>query len=52
MEIGVYEEWMKPQIAKMFSLQYGVNEDVFIKLFENFYQHVFQKKTALSLFSS
>ncbi|MBI4947868.1 MAG: GNAT family N-acetyltransferase [Bacteroidetes bacterium] len=49
MEIGVYEDWMRPQVAKMFSLQYGLNENDFSKLIEDFYEHPYQKDRCLRI---
>ena len=49
MEIGLYEDWMKPQVAKLFCLQYGVNEDNFSKLIDNFYEHPFQKDKCIRI---
>ncbi|MDQ3046495.1 MAG: GNAT family N-acetyltransferase [Bacteroidota bacterium] len=42
MEIGLYEEWMKPQVARLFSIQYGVSEEEFTQLMSSFYEDTYQ----------
>lgn len=45
LEIGIkaYEHWMKAQVAQLFSMQYGVPEQQFAALLENFYEHPYQR---------
>lgn len=49
MEIGLYEDWMKPQVAKLFSMQYGVSEANFSRLIDNFYELPFQKNKCIRI---
>ena len=43
MEIGLYEDWMRLQVSKMFSNEYHIKEEIFADLMEKFYEHPFQK---------
>jgi GNAT superfamily N-acetyltransferase len=49
MDIVLYEEWMKPQIARLFSVQYGIKEEDFSELIGNFYEHPFQKDKCIRI---
>jgi hypothetical protein len=49
MDIGLYEDWMKPQIASLFSVQYGIKEEDFSELIGNFYDHPFQKDKCIRI---
>ena len=49
MEIGLYEAWMKPQIADLFSKQYEVGVDEFSKLIDDFYEHPYQKHKCIRI---
>jgi len=49
MEIGLFEEWMRPQVSKMFSEQYGIREETFSILMKNFYEHPFQKDKCIRI---
>src|SRR3954467_5729352 len=49
MDIGLYEEWMRPQISKMFSDQYGIREEAFAQLMSDFYEHPFQKNKCIRI---
>jgi hypothetical protein len=49
MDIGLYEDWMKPQIARLFSIQYSIKEEDFSKLIGNFYEHPFQKDKCIRI---
>lgn len=49
MEIGLYQEWMKPQIAELFSKQYGVGVNEFSKLIDDFYEHPYQKQKCIRI---
>ena len=49
MEIGLYEDWMKPQIANLFSMQYGVKKEDFERLIDNFYELPFQKNKCIRI---
>ncbi len=47
--ISAYGDWMKPQVAEMFSHQYGVSKREFSSLIENFYEHPFQKDKCIRI---
>lgn len=47
--IVAYEDWMKPQIAEMFSLQYNVPAGDFSTLMDNFYDHPYQKEKCIRI---
>ena len=49
MEIGLYEEWMKPQIANLFSKQYSVGVEEFSKLISDFYNHPYQNNKCIRI---
>jgi hypothetical protein len=49
MDIGLYEDWMKPQVARLFSMQYGIKEEDFSELIGNFYEHTFQKDKCIRI---
>lgn len=49
MDICLYEDWMKPQVAKLFSVQYDITADGFSKLIDNFYEHPFQKNKCIRI---
>lgn len=49
MKIGLYEDWMKPQVIKLFSNQYGTDEKVVEKVHAGFYDNDFQKKRSVRL---
>jgi hypothetical protein len=48
-KIAFYEDWMKAQVAKMFSMQYGVDGHFFAKQIEDFYEHPFQKNKSIRI---
>jgi hypothetical protein len=47
--ITAYEDWMKPQVAEMFSLQYNVPAAEFATLMDNFYDHPYQKEKCIRI---
>src|SRR5256885_4117332 len=47
MEVREYEDWMKPQVAELFSSQYGESESKFAGHIEEFYDHSFQRDRCL-----
>ncbi len=49
MNICLYEEWMKPQIAELFSNQYGISTEDFSELMDRFYEHPFQKDKCIRI---
>lgn len=49
MDIGLYEDWMRPQVASLFSAQYGIKEEDFSELIGNFYEHAFQKDKCIRI---
>lgn len=49
MQIGLYENWMKPQIAELFSKQYGIDHKKFAALMDDFYDHPFQKNKCIRI---
>lgn len=49
MDICLYEDWMKPQVAKLFSMQYGVTEEAFAQLIGNFYELPFQRDKCIRI---
>ena len=49
MKIGLYEDWMKPQVSKLFSKQYHITEDEFSLLIDNFYDHAFQQQKCIRI---
>ena len=49
MEILAYQDWMKPQVIKMFVEEYGVEEAAFEKLFTHFYESEFQKDRCIRI---
>ncbi len=48
-DIKPYEPWMKEQVAKLFSMQYGVLENYFSLLMDNFYDHPYQKEKCIRI---
>jgi len=51
MEIKLYEEWMQPQVNKLFSLQYGRTEEEVAYTMEKFYNHSFEKEKCIRIVS-
>jgi hypothetical protein len=49
MNIKLYEEWMKPQVVKLFSIQYGRPEEEVSSTMEAFYNHAFQQTKCIRL---
>lgn len=49
LDIKLYEPWMKKQVASLFSMQYGVDPDVFGKQMEDFYEHPFQRDECIRI---
>jgi hypothetical protein len=49
MEVGLYEDWMKPQVARLFHLQYGIPEKEFAELIDHFYDLPFQKDKCIRI---
>ena len=49
MTIVLYEDWMKPQIVKLFGDQYGIKEEDFSLLIDRFYEHPYQKNKCLRI---
>jgi GNAT superfamily N-acetyltransferase len=47
--ITAYEDWMKPQVAEMFSLQYNVPAADFAALMDNFYDHPYQEEKCIRI---
>jgi GNAT superfamily N-acetyltransferase len=49
MEITIrdFEDWMKPQVAGLFSQQYGVDPKEFTRLMDEFYEHPYQQKKCI-----
>lgn len=42
MDICLYEDWMRPQIASLHQIEYGINESEFEDYFAKFYDHPYQ----------
>lgn len=42
MTIQKYEDWMRPQVVRLFDMEYGTGEATFDRLFGQFYEHTFQ----------
>lgn len=51
MDIKLYEDWMQPQVNKLFSMQYGRSEEEVAVTMEQFYEHPFQKNKCIRLVS-
>lgn len=51
MEIKLYEDWMKPQVTKLFSMQYDRPEEEVAVTMANFYEHPFQKNKCIRIVS-
>jgi GNAT superfamily N-acetyltransferase len=49
MEILAYQDWMKPQVIKMFVEEYGVEESAFELLFTHFYESEFQRERCIRI---
>jgi GNAT superfamily N-acetyltransferase len=49
MEILAYQDWMRPQVVKMFVAEYGGSEVEFEKLFLHFYESPFQKERCIRI---
>ncbi len=49
MKIQLYENWMKPQVIKLFCSQYGTKEYEQESIMENFYEHPFQKEKGIRI---
>src|SRR5687768_7265779 len=49
MDIVLYENWMKSQVAELFSRQYGIERQAFTQLMDNFYDHPFQAKKSIRI---
>ncbi len=49
MDIKLYQDWMKPQVIKLFSVQYNTKEEDVSKAHENFYEHLFQKNKCIRI---
>ena len=49
MDIKLYEDWMKPQVTKLFSVQYGTKEEEVANTHAHFYEHSFQKDKCIRL---
>ena len=49
MEILAYQDWMRPQVVKMFVAEYGGSESEFEKLFVHFYESPFQKEKCIRI---
>lgn len=47
--ITAYEDWMKSQVAQMFSVQYNVPPKDFSDLIDNFYDHPYQKEKCIRI---
>jgi GNAT superfamily N-acetyltransferase len=47
--ITAYEDWMKPQVAELFSAQYNVPVSEFAMLMDNFYDHPYQKAKCIRI---
>lgn len=47
--ITAYEDWMKPQVAELFSVQYNVPASEFAALMDNFYDHPYQKTKCIRI---
>jgi GNAT superfamily N-acetyltransferase len=47
--ITAYEDWMKPQIAELFSAQYNVPATDFSRLMDNFYDHPYQREKCIRI---
>jgi len=48
-EIIPYEFWMKQEVSKMFNKQYGVSEQTFSSLMDDFYDHPYQKDKCIRI---
>ena len=49
MEIKLYEDWMQPQVLKLFSDQYGRAEQELFDIHTKFYDHSFQKNKCIRI---
>jgi GNAT superfamily N-acetyltransferase len=49
MEILAYQDWMRPQVVKMFVAEYGGTDSEFEKLFLHFYESAFQKDRCIRI---
>jgi GNAT superfamily N-acetyltransferase len=51
MQVQKYEDWMKPQIVELFNREYGIKDGSFETLFNQFYEHSFQKEKCIRIVS-
>jgi GNAT superfamily N-acetyltransferase len=49
MTIQKYEDWMRPQVVRLFDMEYGTGESVFDRLFGSFYEHPFQREMCIRI---
>lgn len=49
MDIKLYGDWMKPQVSKLFSTNYGTNEADLEITMGKFYEHPFQKNKCIRI---
>jgi GNAT superfamily N-acetyltransferase len=49
MDIKLYENWMQPQVTRLFSLQYERNEEEVAVTMQQFYEHPFQQQKCIRL---
>jgi GNAT superfamily N-acetyltransferase len=49
MTIQKYEDWMRPQVVRLFDMEYGTGEAAFDRLFGLFYEHEFQRSNCIRI---
>jgi len=49
MTIQKYEDWMRPQVVRLFDMEYGTGESEFDRLFGSFYEHSFQREMCIRI---
>ena len=49
MTIQKYEDWMRPQVVRLFDMEYATGESEFDRLFGRFYEHPFQQEMCIRI---
>ncbi|MFN5621625.1 MAG: GNAT family N-acetyltransferase [Flavobacteriales bacterium] len=49
MTIQKYEDWMRPQVVRLFDMEYSTGESEFDRLFGSFYEHPFQREMCIRI---
>lgn len=49
LRIQLYEDWMKEMVAQLFIQEYKIAKNTFSQLFENFYEHPFQREKCIRI---